>query len=327
MTKRKLNSRALRQLAADLLEDASGKFDLSLEDREGLITSLVRQWITYDGHALLFLEETKVYFHLGSSPLGRSTIGIEPCPSNWPDVLRDDWQIGDDDLRDLLRQLNVGQSAEVVNQEGTTLRVWVDPKQRTNQVEPLSPEPRRPDAKRDFLKIALYVVRDQFSEVDEQQLDELAHSVAKQWQQYHGQACIFLDEQRQGIFRLIERPDGGCGTNYNVVPIQLKPLLTSLGCPEEMVGDVMIRFNLGHEVEVRDAGGEPCILWHDPEKRTVRVRPLNPRPEVPQAKLASIFCPHCTAVLKLWSEEECEQACPNCGRAVPRATRPARDVV
>jgi hypothetical protein len=318
MSKRKINSRALRQLAAELLEQAGERFDLSLEEREGLVTSLVRQWITYDGHATLFFEETQVFFHLGTSPAGRGAVRVQPGAHDWAEVLRRDWKVSDDDLRDLFRQLNVGQSAEVVNREGTPLRVWVDPKRGRTAVEPLVAVPRRPDVQRDYDRIARDVLTGLPGvEMDDEELAELGLSVVKQWREYDGHACIFLGERRQAVMRLTEKEDGGCNASVGVRGIEIRSVLISHGCPDELVSDALVRFNLGHKIEIRNSTGESGWMWYDPRAERVCIRPLGAQPELPH-KLASIFCPHCTAVLGPLSAGAGEQMCPNCGRAVLR---------
>lgn len=313
MAKRKINSRALRQLAAKFLDDVAEEVDLLVAEREDLTTSLVRQWVSYEGNATLFFGERQVYALLARTPLGRGNVIADPVQSGWTRILREEWRINDDDLHDIFYQLNRGQSAEVVNQDGTPLRLWVDPKARSRNVEPLAAEPMPSQpVKHDYVKLALHELKRLFGEeVDDQELDELAHSVAKQWQHYNGHACVFLHEGEQALFRLIERPNGGGEIKTYLKPIHLDSVLTSLGCPPENIAEVIARLNLGQEIEVRDASGEPSILWHDPKARRVRVRHINPKP-VSRPHLASIFCPKCTAVLKPWVPHQHEQVCPNC---------------
>src|SRR6266567_1012384 len=49
MSKRNVNSRALRQLALELLQQIAEDDEIPEGEREDFATSLVRQWITYDG--------------------------------------------------------------------------------------------------------------------------------------------------------------------------------------------------------------------------------------------------------------------------------------
>ncbi len=59
MRQRKFNSRALRRLAEELFQQIVGDGDFPEGEREDFVTSLVRQWITYDGNATLFLGERR----------------------------------------------------------------------------------------------------------------------------------------------------------------------------------------------------------------------------------------------------------------------------
>src|SRR5439155_15443492 len=102
----------------------------------------------------------------------------------------------------------------------------------------------------------------QFGEtLDPQELDELACSVAKQWQQYEGHACIFLTGQEQLNFQLTEHAGGMCEVITQSVNVDLESALSSLGFPPEVVPDVISRINLGQEVEFRDPQGVPSVLW------------------------------------------------------------------
>jgi hypothetical protein len=68
MPTRKGNTRALRQLADDLLRSLLPE-DVPDFPRQDFVTSLVRQWITYDGHATLFVGDDQVYARKGTGPL------------------------------------------------------------------------------------------------------------------------------------------------------------------------------------------------------------------------------------------------------------------
>ena len=70
MPKRKFNSRALRRLAEELIQRIAQDQEIPEGEREDFATSLVRQWITYDGNATVFLGEQQVYLVLGKTPLG-----------------------------------------------------------------------------------------------------------------------------------------------------------------------------------------------------------------------------------------------------------------
>ena len=135
--------------------------------------------------ATVFVGEQQVYLVLGKTPLGKPVIIPEPALDGWMKQLTQDWKISPDDLPDVTDQLNRGQSAEVINQDGIPLRLWVNPKARSRGVEPLVKENIPPGTKRDYRKIAAAQVEQQFGEaLDPDESDEVARSVVKQWQHY-----------------------------------------------------------------------------------------------------------------------------------------------
>jgi hypothetical protein len=260
----KFNSKALRQIAEDILEKIAENEDVPDNLRGDFATSLVRQWITYDGNATLFFGEKQIYFVLSSPSPEQYHVVSEPETPGWISQLNEHWKISSDDLPEVIEQLNRGQSAEVINRDGVPLRLWVNPKDRNRGVEPPA---------KDYRKIAKYELKPKLKtarELDE--LDELACSVAMQWQQYEGHACLFLSA---GCLRLVltEKEDGGCQVVTVTRPIQLHPILSSLGIPADDIPDVIARINLGQEVEFQNREGVSAILWHDPKAERIRVRP------------------------------------------------------
>ena len=314
MGQRKVNSRALRQLAEDLIRRIAPEAGLPEAEWGGLATSLVRQWITYDGNATLFLDEQQVYLGLGRTPLGKPTIIPAPGLGGWTKQLTQDWKIDSDELDEIFDQLNRGQSAEIINRDGIPLRLWVNPKERSRGVEPLVKEPVVLGHKRDYHKIATTQLEQRFGqELDAGETEELACSIAKQWQQYDGHACIFLSGQEQLDFTLTERADGTCQVATRSMSVALEAALSSIGVPPEVVLDVISRINLGQEIEFRDREGIPSLLWHDPKAKRVLVRPLHSVAPSVGTTMRPIFCPNCNAVLKEWQEGERQQTCPHCG--------------
>jgi hypothetical protein len=57
MRQSKFDSRALRQLAEALIQQIAEDDEIPEGERADFVTSLVRQWITYDGSATVFLGE------------------------------------------------------------------------------------------------------------------------------------------------------------------------------------------------------------------------------------------------------------------------------
>jgi hypothetical protein len=277
MSKRKLNSGALRQVAEDLLESLDEAGGVPPGERADVATSLVRQWVTYDGHACLYLGEQQVYFILGRTPLGKPRVVPVPGLPGWWNAVTRDWKIDASDLPEIVAQLNRGQSAEVTNAEGIPLRLWVNPKERRQGVEPLVKQDVPPPASRDYRKIATHELEQQFGDgLDPDEMDALVCSVARQWQRHGGHAGLFLDGGRQIVWTLVETAGGGCTVSTGQANTAIEPLLASLGLPPEAVPEAIARINLDQEVEFRDRKGVPSVLWHDPRTRRVVVRPLTP---------------------------------------------------
>jgi hypothetical protein len=317
MQKVKVNSRALRRLAEALLADIAGDEDIPEGEREDFATSLVRQWLTYDGSATLFLGEEQVYLVLGRTPLGRPCVVPEPAGSGWVRRLTRDWKVSPDDLPEVLDQLNRGQSAEVLNGDGVPLRLWVNPKEKRRGVEPLVKEGIRPGATRDYYQIAADELEQQFGmalEADE--VEALARSVARQWQRFEGHACLFLDGHQQLDLTLKEQGDGTCEVVATRMSTDLERFLSSLGFPPEVLPEVITRLNLGQEIEFRNRKGFHARLWHDPKARGIYVWEPGPvQPALP-GMTPPVLCPRCTAVLRLWRDGERQQTCPLCGHTI-----------
>jgi hypothetical protein len=316
MSMRKFNSRGLRRLAEEITRELAEVYEITESDQEDFTTSLVRQWITYGGNATLFLEEQQINFFLGQTPLGKPRVQPEPGRPGWVNQLTQDWKISSEQIPDILNLLNRGQSAEVTNAVGLPLRVWVNPKERSKGVESLVKEPLPPGWKRDYHKIAADILKDQLGyEVDEVEMEALTCSVAKQWRENEGHACLFL-EKDQLVFQFIEKGDGNCSVNARRQNATLEPLLCSLGFAPEIVPEVIARINLCQEIEFRDRQGVLSRLRHDPRAGRIQVRSLEPVRSEVGAKAAPIFCPKCNAVLKLWRHGEAQQLCPGCGQAI-----------
>lgn len=317
MPKQKFDSRELRQLAEGLLEEIAEDEEISEADQHDLATSLVRQWVTYDGHATLFIGEEQFYLVLAGTEGGGYRIIPSRSPPGWMNRLIQDWKISREELPPLIRQLNLGQSVETMNSEGLPIRLWVNPKENSKGVEQLIAQPIPPGLQRDDRKIAGDQLEAIFgSALDPRAMDELASSLVKQWQQYEGHACLFFRENRQVSLTLTEQADGGCKVVATRASGSLEPILSSLGVPAEIIPDVIARINLGQMVEFRDRHGVPSLLRYDPKAKQVRVRVLPARAPRP-SDLRPIFCPRCGAVLIPQVANERPRPCPMCGHAIP----------
>jgi hypothetical protein len=314
MSKGKLKSGVLRRLAEGLLQTLEEAGQVPFGERADLATSLVRQWVTYDGHAFLFLGGQGVFFDLGMTPLGRPRLVPEPGLTGWLKVVTGDWKVDPGDLPEVFDQLNRGQSAEVTNAEGVPLRLWVNPQERKWGLEPLVQQDTPPGTERDYHKIAANELEAQLGGgLDPDELDELACSVARQWQRHEGHACLLLDGEKQLVLTLTEKAGGDCTVNSREKSIAIEPALVSLGLAPEAVPEVLARINLGQEVEFLDRTGVPSVLWHDPRERRIHTRPLSPSPQQAGHDPPSIFCPRCGAVLNPWPAGGRQQSCPLCG--------------
>jgi len=263
-------SRVLRQLAEDLLQRVAGDVELPDDERHDFVTALVRQWITYDGNATAFLGDRQIYLVLGQTPLGKPVVVPESALHGWARQLTQEWKISTDDLPDVFDQLNRGQSAEVVNADGIPLRLWVNPKERSRGVEPLVKETVPPGWKRDHAKIAATALEQELGDaLDPDEMDELARSVARQWERHDGHACVFLDSHEELVLICVEEGSGMCRVDTGRRGINLDRALTSLGLAPEAVPEVIVRFNLGQQVEFRDHQGCRTLLWHDPKARRI----------------------------------------------------------
>lgn len=275
MPRKKFNSRFLRQFAEELVEQLAQEFDI--HDREDITTSLVRQWITYDGHSTLFLRDQQLYFKLGNTPSGKPALAYEPNNPAWIKWLKEDWKLSPDDLPDIFHQLNCGQSAEVVNGDGGALRLWVEPKEGRKGVERLGENPVPVVSKNDYYRrVAVHELEQHLGiDMDADEMDQLACSLAKQWQQYEGHASLFIEGDEQFVFTLTHT-DGGCNVNATKKKVCIESLLSTFGFASDVLPDVISRINLGQEIGFQDKNGIACLLWHDPRERRICVKPIMP---------------------------------------------------
>jgi hypothetical protein len=308
----------LRQLAESLLRNALQEEvpDAVIDE---LATSLVRQWITYDGNATLFLAGQQIYLILSKTPQGEPCIVPEPALPSWKRQLIRDWKIGPEELAAAFEQLNRGQSAEVINAEGVAVRLWVNPNERSKGVESQVQQPVAADWKRNYHKIATDTVEQHIgTDMDPEELEALICSVAQQWQKYEGHACLF-DWKGQFLFTLTEQPGGNCCVETRRVQTEIEATLNSLGFPAEVMDEVIARLNFGHEIEFRDRQGVRSRLWHDPKARRLIVQAIDPRPSMAENESPPLLCPRCSAVLGLWERSQRQQRCPRCGATVLRS--------
>jgi hypothetical protein len=127
---------ALRNVAEAELDRRLGELDSRL--RQELATSLVRQWITSDGHAGLVMPAGHYWFRMIRTDAGFE-VGFDAQPPRFLDRLHD-WKVADDDIPELLHQLNLRQEVLCHSEEGRQLRLRMLAKERTLLVEPVAEE-------------------------------------------------------------------------------------------------------------------------------------------------------------------------------------------
>ena len=323
MRKIATDSRALRHLAEQLLVEIAEDEVIPEAEWGDLATSLVRQWVSYDGNATLFLGGRQVYLVLGQTPLGKPCVVPLAAPEGWLKQLSREWKVRSDDLPEVLDQLNRGQSAEVINADGVPLRLWVNPREKGRGVEPLGKGNVRPGARRDYLQMAAADLVEQFgSSLDPEQRDELARSVAKQWHQHEGHACLFIGGHQQLVIKLNEHGDGTCEVVSRRMAVDLESALSSFGFPAEVLPQLIAGINLHQQIDFRDRQGVRCRLRFDPKAERIEVRPVDLVPPTVPSQTPPVLCPHCTAVLRPWQEGERQQTCLHCGHTISLAAQP-----
>lgn len=125
----------LQQIASDLIARAF-PWGLASSERTELITSIVRQWRTCQGHAALFTDQCRYWFALSFKSRGKVNVEVSENPGQPVQLFLDDWDVDPDQSPEIIERLNVSQSAEFANRAGTRLRMWVDPKERRLSIEP-----------------------------------------------------------------------------------------------------------------------------------------------------------------------------------------------
>lgn len=66
-----------------------------------------------------------------------------------------------------------------------------------------------------YRKVAVHELEQHLGiDMDADEMDQLACSLAKQWQQYEGHASLFIEGDEQVVFTLtLTHTDGGCNVN------------------------------------------------------------------------------------------------------------------
>jgi hypothetical protein len=320
MARKKSNSATLRRIAEQEVEKLALQLGLPDSDRRDWVTSVVRQWLTYDGCAYLFPDEDRqgVLF-LKRTPLGRYRVELVAAKAGFIKTACQDWHIDADEIPEIVEQLNRGQSAEVTNRDGQAVRFWVDPKANRQGVEPVekkAPQSNRRDM--DLTKVVPKILRYTLKEeLDPNELDTIAASVVKQWRRFDGHACVFLDQQRALFLHYHDHKDGTYDTRVETWQRNdLVSHLATFGVARDDVTDALVQLNLAEPFRFEDERGIRRRLSFDPRVKQFGVDP--PVGSRPQAEPVTppILCPQCSAVLAPWRCDQQEQNCRFCGQTV-----------
>lgn len=103
------------------------------DPREELVTSVVRQWTTYDGNAGIFTIPIHYYLTV-QQRTGKVLAGTEVMPGTLKQILAK-WGVVERDLPRVVWDLSIAQMALLVNNEGITVRVTSDPRDHTFRFE------------------------------------------------------------------------------------------------------------------------------------------------------------------------------------------------
>ncbi len=122
----------LRMIAENELNKHFGDIDTAV--RNELATSLVRQWLTNDGHAMVVTSTHQFWFRIVARSDG-CEVGFNKAKSNWGRILSQSWHVDEEEIPGLLHQLNLCQSVLCHTTEGRMVRLWIEPKERTVRSE------------------------------------------------------------------------------------------------------------------------------------------------------------------------------------------------
>jgi hypothetical protein len=124
---------ALRKIAENELAKHLGDLDAAV--RNELATSLVRQWITNEGFAGLVMPTRRYWFRMIAKEDGGLELGVSKSEGNWDRVLTEEWHIDKEEVAGLLHRLNLCQFVLCRTIDGRTVRLRIEPKERTLRCE------------------------------------------------------------------------------------------------------------------------------------------------------------------------------------------------
>jgi len=112
-----------RKIAENELDRRLGNLEPAL--KQELSISLIRQWITNDGHAGLVTPSRHFWFHMVRKEDGGADVGFEAHPGRFAKTLLQ-WGVAEDQVPGLMHQLNLCQSVRHGTGDGRTLQLRMD---------------------------------------------------------------------------------------------------------------------------------------------------------------------------------------------------------
>jgi hypothetical protein len=132
----KTRENPLRNMARSALEQVFS--DLSPKTQDELETAIVRQWITYDGHAGVCSVLRNAWFKLVKEGDGYH-VGRTVCESRVPGLLRARGA-REEEYPALIHRANLSQRAEFVGGDGQVWSLTIDPRERRVTVSKIGEE-------------------------------------------------------------------------------------------------------------------------------------------------------------------------------------------
>lgn len=278
---RERDPRAIRELAEQVLD--LGHLDNAFEiERRDIVTSLTRQWLTYDGHAVFVTGKGQIHIDLLGPGNSLKDVAItQTDDQTWFRICMRDWDFGEEEFGAILNELNLGQSAILENRRGVALRIWINPLERTKGIEPVEPEVRGSTQRVNYRKLAHDSVEQLFhGAVTPSDLADLSTALARQWITGNGNGMIVTPDAIVRIL-LLPQPSGGHLVETKKGPLTIGRDLLDAGVPSSEVAGIVHRLNLGQIPEFVDRTGRRFRLVSDPANCRVHVEPTDPPPAEP----------------------------------------------
>jgi hypothetical protein len=122
-----INSAVMRNIAGTELDKLIPWLDP--EVRSDLVTSIIRQWVTCDGHAGVFTEYVNYWFHLAQVG-DQIHVGHEVVTeSKLRDILLAARAV-EDEIAELVRELSLRQRVTFENKDGVRMELRASPHER-----------------------------------------------------------------------------------------------------------------------------------------------------------------------------------------------------